>query len=227
MRILMRLAGIALAVVFANAHTLAANSLGQNTDDNLLHFPIRNLQVQGKNIHSILSAIADQSDIPIGLELSLADDLFISRSITIDIKDGTLKDLLNSIVNQYPIYAWEIRDNVVNVFPREAHRDLVIKQILDTNLEKVSISKETRRFNFRETLCKNEAVMKILNVNNITPANESFTSRDFGTLGRNFSLSASNVSVLTVLNRVIRETQTKYWIIMRAGDRRQYLVLNL
>ena len=85
-------------------------------------------------------------NIPIGLEVSSADDLSITKSITIDIKDGTLEDVLQSIMNHNPLYSWEIRDNVVNVFPQEANRDLLLKQALETKLEKVSIHKETRRF---------------------------------------------------------------------------------
>jgi hypothetical protein len=115
---------------------------------------------------------------------------------------------------------------VINVFPRDGHRDPVLKEILDTKLEKISIHKESRFF-LRETLCKNDAVMKVLNLNNVIPSNESFSSRDFNNLGRGFSLEASNDSIATVLNRVIRETQTKYWVIMRYGDKKQYLVLNL
>jgi len=183
--------------------------------------------MQRKNIHLILSTISDQNKIPIGLEVSLADDLSTSKNITIDVNEGSLEEVLNSIVNQYPNYAWEIRDHVVNVFPKEGHRDLVLKQVLETKLDSISIYKETRRFNLREMLCKNEAVMKILAVNEVTPANESFTSRDFGNIGRNFSFEASNVAVATVLNRVIRDSQTKYWIIFRDGDRKQYLVLNM
>jgi len=113
------------------------------------------------------------------------------------------------------------------VFPKEAHRDSVLKQVLDAKLGRISIQKETRRFTLREMLCKNEDVMRILDANAVTPANESFTGRDFGNVGRDFFFEASNVSVAAVLNRVIRESQTKYWIIFRDGDRKQYLVLNM
>jgi hypothetical protein len=227
MRDLVRWIGIALVVAFFSALTLPTTSISQSNDENLLHFRLRNLHMQGKNIHSILSTISDHNKIPIGLEVSLADDLSISKNITIDVNDSSLEEVLNSIVSQYPIYSWELRDHVINVFPSEAHRDLVLKQVLETKLDSISIYKETRRFNLREMLCKNDAVMKILDVNNVTPANESFTSRDFGNVGRNFSFEASNVSVALVLNRVIRDSQTKYWIIFRDGNRKQYLVLNL
>jgi hypothetical protein len=89
---------------------------------------------------------------------------------------------------------------VINIFPREAHRDPVLKQVLETKLDKLSIDKETTRFTLGETLCKNDAVMKILNLNDVIPANESLGSRDFGKLGQDFSFEASNVSIATILN---------------------------
>jgi hypothetical protein len=224
MRNLVRLFSIALAIAFLNG--LTTNSICQNKDTDLLRLQIKNVHVQGTNIGLILSKISQENNIPIGLEISLADDLAASENISLDLEDGTLEDVLNSVVNQYQLYSWEIKDHVINVFPRDGHRDPVLKEVLDTKLDKISIHKETR-FSLRETLCKNDAVMKILKLNNVTPSNESFSSRDFANLGRGFSLEASNVSIATVLNRVIRESQTKYWIIMRYGDKKQYLVLNL
>lgn len=224
MKNLVHLFSLALAFLFLSSIATISNC--QNKDADLLRLPVKNLHVQGTNINLILSRVSEQNNIPIGLEISLADDLAASENIAIDLADGTVEDVLNSIVNQYPIYSWEIRDRVINVFPKEGHRDSVLKEILETKLEKISIHKETR-FNLRETLCKNDAVMKILDLNNVTPSNESFSSRDFGNLGRNFSLEEANVSIATVLNHVIRESQTKYWIIMRYGNKKQFLVLNL
>jgi hypothetical protein len=227
MRKRVSLFSIVLAIAFLGGNAFITRSDGQKGNEDLLRLPVKNLRMQGKSLHLVLSSISDQNNLPIGFEVSLADDVAISKTITIDIKDGTLEEVLNSIVNQYPIYSWEIRDHVINIFPREAHRDPVLKEVLETKLDKVSIDKETTRFTLRETLCKNDAVMKILNLNDVISANESLGSRDFGKLGHDFSFEASNVSIATILNRVIRESQTKYWILMRHGERRQYLVLNL
>jgi hypothetical protein len=227
MKNLVRFASIALMIMSLSAHVFATVSFTQNNNEELLRLPVKNLQMKGNNIGLILSRFSSNNNIPIGLEVSSDDDLSITKSIRIDIKNGTVEDVLNTIVNQRPIYSWEIRDNVINVFPREANRDFLLKEVLETKLEKVGIYKQTTRFNLRETLCKNAAVMKLLTQHQVIPANESFLSRDFGRLGRDFSFEASNVSMVTVLNSVIRNSQTKYWIIMRYGERKQYLVLNL
>ncbi len=221
------LASMALAITFLGAYAFSGTSVAQSKREGFLDSPVKNLQMKEKNIGLILSRFSDQNNIPIGFEVAVDDDLSITRSITVDVKDGTVEGVLNSIVQQNPVYTWEVRNNVVNVFPRERNRDLVLKEVLESRLDKVSIAKQTTRFSLRETLCKNETVMKILNLHDVTPDNESFMSRDFNRLGRDFSFEASNVSVATVLNRVIRDSQTKYWVIMRFGKRKQYLVLNL
>jgi len=216
----------AIVITVFGACAFTVDSLAQDTREELLRLPVKNVQMHADNIGLILSRVADQYNVPIGFEVATDDDLSITRTITIDMKDGTIQEVLKSIVDQNPIYKWEIRDDVINVFPRERNRDVLLKEVLETRLDHVSINKQTTRFTLKQTLCENAAVMKILNVYTVTPANETFGSRDLGKVGRDFSFIASNVSVASVLNRVIQNSQTKYWTIMRYGDRKQYLVLN-
>jgi hypothetical protein len=213
-----------LTLFAVNAGTVA--TFAQDKRE-LVGLPVKNLYIHADNIGLILSRFSDQYNVPIGFEVATDDDLSVTRSISIDVKDGTVQDVLNSIVSQNPIYMWELRDEVINVFPRERNRDVLLKQVLETRLKNISVDKQTTRFSLRQILCENAAVMKILSLYDVRPANETFTSRDFGKIGRDFDFVASNVSVATVLNGVIRDSQTKYWIIMRYGDKKQYLVLNL
>jgi hypothetical protein len=219
-------ASLAMLALFG-ACAFTTESFAQDRREGLLRSPLKNVQMQADNIGLILSRLSNQYDLPIGFEVAIDDDLSITRGITIEIKDGTVQEVLDSIVNQNPIYKWEIRDDVINVFPRDRNRDILLKEMLETRLENVSFDKQTTRFMLRQMLCENAAVMKILEMYGVKPANETFTSRDFGKVGRDFSFYASNVSIATVLNRVIRDSPTKYWIIMRFGDKKQYLVLNL
>jgi len=219
-------ARMAMLTLFG-AWVFTADCFAQNKREELLHSPLKNVQMQADNIDLLLSRLSEQYDLPIGFEVAIDDDVSVTRRITIRMKEGTVQEVLDSIVNQNPTYKWEMRDDVINVFPRDRSRDILLKEMLETRLEKVSIDKQTTRFMLRQMLCENAAVMKILSVYNVTPANETFTSRDFGNVGRDFSFSASDVSIATVLNRVVRNSLTKYWIIMRFGDKKQYLVLNL
>ena len=150
-----------------------------------------------------------------------------TKTIRLQIKNATLADALNSIVKQNPLYTWKIQDEVVNVFPVDAKRDPLLKDVLETKLEKFSIPHGMTRFDLRQTLSKVPAIKTLLTQHQVVPENQSFMSRDFVPLGRGYGLEVSNVSVAALLNQVVRNSQTKYWVVLRHGDRKQYFVLNL
>jgi len=107
----------ALMVTKGSAQTRPADHQG------LISRSIDDLDVKGANINLLLSRLSAQTKIPIGLEVSPYDDLSIPRNIRLKIKHGTVGDALESIVKQNPLYTWQIRDEVVNVFPTESNRD--------------------------------------------------------------------------------------------------------
>lgn len=193
----------------------------------LLSVPIDNLELEADNIHLLLSELSSKKRVPIGLEVSPADDLSQTKTIRLAIKHGTLADALNSIVQQNPLYTWRIQDDVVNVIPLEANRDQLLRSVLEKKLEKFSIARGTSRFTLRQTLSKTSEITAILDRGGVVPNNQTFMSRDLSPLGRQYGLEATNISVSELLNQVIRESQTKYWIVLRDGDKKQYFVLNL
>lgn len=199
----------------------------RNTNQNLLNMRIDNIELEASNIGVLLSELSDLKNIPIGLEVSSHDDLSKRKTIRLQIKHGTLADALESIVRQNPLYTWKIRDEVVNVLPVEANRDPLLRDVLETKLEKFSIQRGMRRFTLRQTLSSVPAIRAILTQHNVVADNESFMSRDFAPLGKEYGLEASNVSVAALLNQLVRESQTKYWVVLRHGTKKQYFVLNL
>jgi hypothetical protein len=217
-----------IALIIAATHVVTGFGQTPHTStQDLLSTPIDNLELEGANIHLLLEKVSDQKRIPIGLEVSPYDDLSQTKTIRLQIKHGTLTDALNSIVKQNPLYSWKIKDEVVNILPVEAKRDALLRDVLETKLEKFSIQRGMTRFTLRQTLSTIPAITTILTDHHVVPYMQSFMSRDFAPLGREYGLETSNVSVSTLLNQVIRDSHTKYWIVLRYGDRKQYFVLNL
>jgi hypothetical protein len=204
-----------------------ATQASRGNSQDLLNMPIDNLELEAANIGLLLSEFSARKKVPIGLEVSPQDDLSQTNIIRLQIKRGTLADVLTSIVKQNPLYTWKIQDNVVNVLPVEANRDPVLRDLLETRLEKFSIARGLSRFSLRQALSTTPAIKRILTQHQVVPDNQSFMSRDFVPLGPKYELEASNVSVSALLNQVVRESQTKYWIMLRYGTTRQYFVLNL
>jgi len=102
----------------------------------------------------------------------------------------------------------------------------LIRAVLETKLESLTIKRGMSRFALRQTVTAMSEVQSVLAKENVHPENQSFMSRDFDPLGRNFSLQVSNASVTEVLNRVIRDSQTNYWVVVRQGERKEYFVFN-
>jgi hypothetical protein len=219
-----------LAIVLMIATAPIATGFAQTPrrgDQDLLSMPIDNLDLEESNMGLLLSALSAQEKVPIGFEVSPYDDLSKTKTIRLQIKHGTLADALNSIVKQNQLYTWKIQDAVVNVLPVEANRDPLLRDVLDTKLMKFSIQRGVSRLQVRQMLLTVPAIKTILTQHNVVPDHQSFMSRDLAPLGREYSLEAWNVSVTALLNQVVRESQTKYWIVLRYGEKKQYLVLNL
>jgi hypothetical protein len=217
---------VALTIAFSHGVTGFSQSPHVATQD-LLSMPIDDLELEAANIHLLLSELSTQKRIPIGLEISPDDDLSHPKTIRLKIKHGTLADALKSIVEQNPVYTWKLNDNVVNVFPIEANRDPLLRDVLEVKLEKFSIPQGTSRFTLRQTLSTTPEIRALLAQHEVVPEIQTFMSRDFLPLGRQYRLQAFHVTVARLLNQVIRDSQTKYWIVLRNGDRKQYFVLNL
>jgi hypothetical protein len=210
--------------------TLAVPRLVQSFEtenQRVLDHSIDNLNLKASNIHLILSRLSAAAKIPVGLEVSPNDDLLIDRDIKVQIQKGTFRTALDSIVKQNPLYTWKIQNGVVNVLPTDKNRDDLIRAVLETKLERFAIQRGMSRFALRQTVTAMSEVKSVLAKENVHPENQSFMSRDFDPLGRNFSLELSNVSVIELLNRVIRDSQTNYWVVVRQGERKEYFVLNL
>lgn len=223
-------ATILLVTLLMLIPTLAVTQLGhspQTGNRELIDDQIDDLDLKASNIHLMLSRLSAATKIPIGLEVSPHDDLLTDQPMKLKMQKGTLRTALDSIVKQNPLYTWKIQDGVVNVLPTDPNRDHLIRAVLETKLEKFAIQPGMSRFALRQIVTAMPEVKSILAAESVHPENQSFMSRDFDPLGRSFSLEASNISVTELLNRVIRDSQTNYWVVLRQGERKEYFVLNL
>ena len=82
-------------------------------------------QIEGQGIEAFFSDFSLTNDIPLALEIaSNNDELAAYRA---DFKGGTLSEFLTRFVAQHEEYTWEIKDGVLNVFPKEKYRDPIFK----------------------------------------------------------------------------------------------------
>lgn len=219
---------IAIGFSMGFASQLKSQQVRNPIDEELLDLPIKLFRVDARNIHLTLMTISDTYKVPIGLEVSSKDDLLNKRkALTIHIADGTLRKFLDEVVKQNTLYTWEVRDGVINVFPKTPYRDKLLVEILRTRIHRFSVGNSTSRFNFRESLTKVSEVKNLLLTSGLQFENEVFSSRGIATLGRDFSLEVSDWSLADILNQVVKKSEAKYWVVRRNSNGKEYLLLNL
>lgn len=121
-------------------------TFGQQTDNDRLNQGVSDLAMRG-TVDQILSRVARLYDLPIGLKVALQErNTQSEQKIDINIRDGSVRTVLDTIVAAYPQYKWEENDGVVNVIPREDLDDL-----LSTAIREFKICQQTR-INLRQSL---------------------------------------------------------------------------
>jgi len=215
---------VVLAAFIAQGSHIPATTKQSGT---LVDESVVEVNIQESNIHLALSKLSDQYKLPIGLEVAADDDLLKERNVSVRVKAGTVKDVLDAVASECPDYTWELKEDVINVFPKRPNRDPVLENILAVKLKAFAIEKGTARIEFTKDVLSSHELSSLLEANRLNVEYEIFSKHDIGSLGRRFSVNVSDVTVRSLLNRVIKRSETKYWLLNRYGENRQYLLLKL
>ena len=199
-----------------------ARGLGRNAAD----VAVMDLRIEDTNINKLLAKIAYKYNVPISLEVATNEDLLKRKTLTVQLKKGTLADVLDDIVKQKPSYTWEASDRTVKVFPKSDYRDPLLQTLLEIRIARVIVRKSTVKLNFRETLTHSPELRILLGSYGVRPLNEGFSSPDFQPFGGDFSLDLENMSVRSILDSVIETSKTKYWFIKRDEESKEFFLIN-
>lgn len=208
----------------------ASSSLAQSDPRTLVRngsaVTVTDLQIEARNINHLLAKIAYTYNVPISLEVATNEDLLKGKSLKVQLKKGTLADVLDNIIRQKPSYIWEASEGGMRVFPKRKYRDPLLETLLETRIGRFTVSKSIGKLNFREALTRRPELAYLLASYGVRPSNEAFHRLDIQPLGGDFSLDLENVSVRSIMDSVIKNSRTKYWFINRNGDNREYLLIN-
>jgi hypothetical protein len=176
------------------------------------------LHLRKESLILVLGTLSVDHRVPIGIEYSSADKN--EAKISIDVEHATLRQVLDSIVQQEPVYRWEIVDGVINFVPTR-ERDPFFEALLSTPVAHFDPGKWTVIFAVRDAIGDIPEVKRLLNSQHKTVAKYSdyamypsiYTKKDV-------DLKVSNTTVRGVLNRIIRDSDHKGWSIgWQAGDK--------
>ena len=214
---LLKVIGMMLLAGFI-LHQGSSEAFGQKRDvyqqnNALVTRQIKSAVLEGE-ITELLSELAFKYDIPIGLELDTQNpDVTDYR---LEVTDGTLPELLDQFVKQTGRYEWFIEKGVVNIYPREQHRDAFLAQILSVRVKSFDVKKGTSCWDLQKLLFETPEIKSVMDLEGIEPAGTNFSGFYIPQLGRDFSIHVSNRKVKEILNQIIKESPVALiWIVSR------------
>jgi hypothetical protein len=167
---------------------------------------------------------ANASHVPIGFEqVSEAmsqRNISSSEPIRIAFEKGTLTQVLDAIVAAEPHYTWRETDGVINVLPREN-----VDPFLDVFISRFEVRRVTPN-KANQELMRAREVKRWMAHAGIQEGNFSRFPIAEGP-GRDISLDLANVTVRTVLNRILTAGGGWYWSYLRYGKDDRFLSLTI
>ena len=143
--------------------------------DAAMRLPAR--QIEGQGIEAFFSDVSLTYDLPIALEI--ASNNYELAEYRLDFRGGTLSELLTRFVAQHEEYTWEIKDEVVSIFPKEKYRDPLFKELLETRLKTFSVSEKTSCWALEDALVSTPEVQKVLEAHSVQVSGRNFTGATF------------------------------------------------
>jgi hypothetical protein len=188
---------------------------GQTTTDNLLEQRIT-LHIKQSTFLYALSALCVDYRIPIGFELAVGHKA--QYHLNVNLENATLENVLNEIVGQETGYRWELRDGVINIIPITS-RDDFVEKLLNTPIRRFDQPKKLGKFQIRDAIAELPEVVALLKANGITASHYGYSYHyPSRYTNEKVDLSISNTDVRGVLNKVIKDSEHKMWMVSRSGN---------
>lgn len=181
------------------------------------------LNLTNATLLEVTSKLAVFYQIPIGVELR--NDSRKKLQQNINIKSGSLNEVLDSLISQNPDYKWEMYDNVVNISPANS-RDKFLEDLLETQITKFVLKREIDKFEIRDSIVDLPEIKNLLKLNNVESLNRSYPYNPKFNLNDRIDLSILNTTVRGVLNKVVINSENKIWVVERIGENKEFLLVS-
>jgi hypothetical protein len=113
-------------------------------------------------------------------------------------------------------YKWELKDRAIYVFPEQGYRDPLLNSLLEIEVRKFALKKNTGCRGFVESLAADTDVKATLEDNGIRLAGYNFSGFYFPQMGREFGFETTNSTVKEILDKAVKESPTaRFWVIGR------------
>jgi hypothetical protein len=212
-----------LAVGLGASSSLAQSSMVARVG--LAQKRLANIHIKARGIGALFSRLSLSYDIPIGLEIAGNDD---PRAIyQLDLQNGTLAELLTQFAAEQNQYAREIKNGVVNVFPKNEYRDALLTELLNTEISSFAVKKRTSCWALSDALAATPEIKSILDANRMTHSPGYVAGFYIPQLGKKFALTVSQMNLKSILDKVVKESPVaRIWIVSRNSSEEMLLTVS-
>jgi len=162
--------------------------------------------------------------VPIGFEVAFNHD--DKARLSLDVKNESLKKILDLICQQESAYRWEVRDGVINFVPARS-TDQFLSKLLDTHVSRFAPEKGLNKFELRNVVADLPEVKIFLYVNDLTVSSLEYPTYPSVYSNGDLDLSISNTNMRGVLNKIIRDSEHKLWIMKRDVEKTRTVQISL
>ena len=223
MREVIRLSAIASFVVIVQLLLSAPFVVGQIPSQDLTTQSLT-LRVENETLITCLATLAVEYRVPIGLEVAVNHD--DKTRLSFDVKNESLKKILDLICRQEPAYRWEVKDGVIKFVPTQS-TDQFLSQLLNTHISRFAPEKGLNKFELRNVVADLPEVKSFLYVNDVAVSRLEYPTYRSVYSNGDLDLSISNTNVRGVLNKIVRDSEHKLWIMKRVGDKMRTVQISL
>ena len=176
------------------------------------------LHLNKATITLVATTLAVEHNIPVGLQLSGSGNN--EANIDVEVKNVPLSDVLNAVVQQTQVYAWEYRDGVINFYPTR-DSDPFFAKLLGTRIAGFR-PPSNNKFAIRDALLDSIEVKELMTAEKVTADRFGSPYRP-SIYANNADLSAQDMDVRSLLNKIIRESEHNFYLLCwTQKDKREF-----
>ncbi|MBK8149053.1 MAG: hypothetical protein IPK58_12805 [Acidobacteria bacterium] len=133
--------------------------------------------------------------------------------------------MIEVLREEFPEYAFEIADDVLNVFPADI-KDESLARLLDLRIDHFDLG----RFGNRNTL--RDSIYELPEVEAFRLENKLEAVKAYNATNANFVLDdrapkrLSGLTIKNLLNTIVRYSSSKFWLVKRYGEKGDKLLLS-
>jgi hypothetical protein len=204
--------GVFVSCLVLTIGAYASPTRQQDSDEALLNQKI-DLHLSKATLMHALSKLSVTHRVPIGIEYSAADRN--EPKLVLERENVSLKEILDSIVKQEPLYRWQFVDGVINFIPT-GERDQFIETLLNTSVFDYDPGRWTTKFQLRDAIGDTPEVKKLLQSYKMELAKyRDYPYSDSIYTKKEVDLKMSHATVKQILNRIVKISEHKSWAIGR------------